>query len=41
MFGKKTAPAKRKKTAPKKKDKILIVSKDGQVLEGAKIVRIK
>jgi hypothetical protein len=41
MFGKKTAPAKRKKTTPKKKDKILIVSKDGQVLEGAKIVRIK
>lgn len=41
MFSKKTAPAKRKKTAPKKKDKILIVSKDGQVLEGAKIIRIK
>ncbi len=41
MFGKKTAPAKRKKTAPKKKDKILIVSKDGQVLEGAKVIRVK
>jgi hypothetical protein len=40
VFEKKKVAFVAKKKVPKKKEKIVIVSKDGQILKGAKIMRI-